>query len=155
MLDKMDTTTHEKFAAAMMRNAGVSDINMKLIKGVNHDIDNGPAYVMAMSNFFDRRAKLNQRAQQPFLKNPYDLFGIVNGSHRQHGHDLLSGMFIAAQNARALGLPVSKGMLPVFAHYMADNVSNKMVARMGSEGRNLFEALFNFQTRRNQSKHIF
>lgn len=148
----MNTDTHEKFAAALMKNAGVP-VNMKLIKGINHDIDNGPAYVMAMSQFFDRRAKIMK--DNRFIKAPNDYFGIVSGGHRQHGHDLLSGMFIAMQNARAVGLPASKAMLPVFAHYMADNVSNKMAAKMGTEGRNLFEALYNFQTRRNMSKTIF
>ena len=150
----MDTVTHEKWAAALMKNAGVN-VNMKLIKNVNHDIDNSPAYVMAMSQFLDKRHKLNQR--QPFMKSPYDAFNLMNGpgSHRQHGHDLFTGMFIAMQNARALGLPASRGMLPVFAHYMADNVSNQMASKMGTEGRNLFQALYNFQTRRNMSKGLF
>ena len=136
-----------------MKNAGVN-VNMKLIKGINHDIDNSPNYILAMSSFFDKRDKLMGRNK--FMKNPYDLFGFATkGSHRQHGHDLLSGMFIAMQNARALGLPASRGMLPVFAHYASDAISNRMANKMGTPGRDLFEALFNYQTRRNQSKHIF
>ena len=136
-----------------MRNTG-SGANMKLIKNVNRDIDNSPAYVLAMSSFFDKQNKL--RGRDKFMNNPYDMFGLVTrGSHRQHGHDILSGMFIAMQNARAMGLPASRGMMPVFAHYLADNISNKMAAKMGTEGRNLFEALYNWQTRRNQSKTIF
>lgn len=149
----MDTTTHEKFAAAMMKSAGIP-VNMKLIRGVNHDIDNSPAYVLAMSQFFNKQRKLQNNNK--FIKNPYDFFNIANSaSHRQHGHDLLSGMFIAMQNARALGLPASRGIMPVVAHYAADNISNKMADRMGVEGRNLFQALFNWQTRRNMNKTLF
>lgn len=149
----MQTLTHEKWAAALMKSAGV-DVNMRLIKNVNHDVDNSPGYVMAISQFLDKRNKL--MGHDKFMGNPTDMFGLMSrGSHRQHGHDILSGMFIAMQNARALGLPASRGMLPVVAHYMADNVSNKMAAKMGTPGRDLFEALFNYQTRRNRSKTIF
>ena len=148
----MDTITHEKFAAAIMRNSGMP-VNMKLIRSVNHDIDNGPAYVMAMSQFMNRRNKL--MGTNKFNKNPWDLFGIASGGHRETGHDALTGMFIAAQNARSLGMPASRGMLPVFAHLAADNLSNRMANRMGTEGRNLFQALYNWQTRRNQSKGLF
>lgn len=148
----MQTPTHELWAASLMKSAGV-DVNMKLIRGVNRDIDNSPAYVMAMSSFFDKQNKLHGRDK--FINNPYDIFGLVSrGSHRQHGHDLIQGMFIGMQNARALGLPASRGMLPVFSHYMADAISNKMAAKMGTPGRNLFEAIFLYQNRRNQNKHI-
>lgn len=149
----MDTQTHEKFAAALMKNAGARSVNMKLIKNINHDIDNSPAYVLAMSSFFNKQNKLNSNK---FVNNPYDFFHIAgSAAHRQHGHDMLQGMFIAMQNSRALGLPASRGVLPVIAHYMADNLSNKMAARMGTEGRNLFQALYNWQTRRNQMNSLF
>lgn len=124
---------------------------MKLIKGINHDVDNSPAYVLAMSNFLNQRNK-----SQGFIKNPNDWFGLMTpGSHRQHGHDVFTAMFIGMQNARALGLPASSGMIPAFSHLIADNISNKMASRMGTPGRNLWEALFIYQTRKNKSKSIF
>lgn len=136
-----------------MRNAGARSVNMKLIKNINHDIDNSPAYVLAMSSFFNNQNKLKN---SKFVNNPYDFFNLANSaSHRQHGHDMMQGMFIAMQNARALGLPAARGIMPVIAHYMADNMSNKMAARMGTEGRNLFQALYNWQTRRNAMKTLF
>ena len=126
---------------------------MNLIRNVNHSIDNQTAWGMAMSNFLDRRAKLNQYGSM--TKSPYDLFGIVSGGHRSRNHDLLSGMFLSAMNARAMRVPASHAMMATLAHYSSDAISNKMVGRVGVEGRNLFEALYNFQTRRNQAKQIF
>ena len=151
----MDTDTHRKFAASLFKNMGfpINRQAMKLIDNVNYSIDNPTTWGLAMSQFMDRRNKLNQ--YQSFTKNPYDLFGIVSGGHRSRNHDMMSGLFISAMNARAMRMPASQAMMATMAHYAADSMSNKMVTKMGTEGRNLFEALYNFQTRRNMSKSIF
>ena len=150
----MDTDTHEKFTAAFFKNAGLP-VNMKLIKNVNYTIDNSPAWTQAMGNFFNKRQKLMGQDNR-FQKNPYDIFNLVQGGgHRSRNHDMLSGMFISAMNARAMGVPASHAMLATYSHYAADHMSNQMVNKMGTEGRNMFEALYSWQTRKNQNKSMF
>ena len=76
---------------------------------------------------------------------PYDLFGIVSGGgHRSKNHDLRSGLFISAVNARAMGVPPRHAMLAAYAHYAADAMSNRMVSKVGTEGRDLFQSLYNW-----------
>lgn len=148
----MDTTTHEKFAASLFRSAGIP-VNVNLIKNVNHAIDNDTIMGIALSNFVNKRNKLNGGSM---LKNPYDMFGLVaGGGHRSRGHDMLSGLLMAAMNARAMRVPASHAMMATMAHYASDSMSNRMVNKMGVEGRNIFEAMFNYQTRKNQNKSIF
>ena len=128
---------------------------MALIRNVNHNIDNGNMWTTAMSKFFEKRQKLVGQDNR-FQKNPYDLFGLMSGGgHRSRGHDMLSGMFISAMNARALNVPASHAMMATLAHYASDSISNKMVQAAGTEGRNLFQALYGWQTRRNQSNRMF
>jgi hypothetical protein len=143
----------KNFAASLFKSAGIP-INRKLIESVNHSIDNDSIMGLALSSYMGKRNKLNQ--YHGLTKNPYDLFGIVNGGgHRSKNHDMLSGLFLAAMNARAMKVPASHAMLATMAHFASDSMSNRMVSKMGVEGRNMWEALFNFQTRRNKSKSIF
>jgi len=148
----MNTDTHRKFAQALFKNAGMP-VNNALIDNVNYSIDNPTAWGLAMNSFMDRRNKLNQ--YHGLTKSPYDLFGIVSGGHRARNHDMLSALFLSAMNARAMHVPASHAMMASVAHFAADSMSNNMVKKMGTEGRNMFEALFNYQTRRNQNKSIF
>lgn len=151
----MDTDVHRKFAASLFQNMGfpVDRRAMKLIDNVNYSIDNPTAWGVAMNQFMDRRNKL--QGYKPFQKTPYDLFGIVSGGHRSRNHDMMSGLFLAAMNARAMHMPASQAMMATMAHYAADGMSNKMVTKMGVEGRNLWQALYNWQTRRNMNNRIF
>lgn len=149
----MDTLTHEKFAANLFKSAGIP-VNMKMIKNANHMIDNDTIYGLALSGYLGRKQKMNQ--YHGLTNNPYDLFGLsYGGGHRSKNHDMLSALFLSAMNARAMKVPASHMMMASMAHLAADSMSNRMVSKMGVEGRNMFQALYNYQTRRNQNKRMF
>lgn len=149
----MNTDTHRKFASALFKSAGIP-VNTKLIDNVNHTIDNDSMWGLALAGYLGRKQKLNQ--YHGMTKNPYDLFGLsYGGGHRMKNHDMMSALFLSAMNARAMKVPVSHAMMASMAHLAADSMSNNMVRRMGPEARNIFEALYNYQTRRNQNKRMF
>ena len=153
----MDTDTHRKITAALFKNAGIP-VNKQLIDKMNWTIDNAPIWTQALGNFFNKSQKLNQNMwrRRSVTNTPYDLFGIVTGGgHRSKNHDLRSGLFISSVNARAMGVPPRHAMLAAYAHYAADAMSNRMVAKMGTEGRDLFQSLYNWRTRKNMSNRLF
>jgi hypothetical protein len=137
----MNTDTHRKLTTALFKNSGIP-VNIRLIDLTNWTIDNAPIWTHTMNNFFTKSEKLNQNKWGRGVKNaPYDLFGIVTSGHRARNHDLRSGLFISAINARAMGVPLSHAFLATYAHYAADALSNRMVSRNGTEWRHIPESV--------------
>lgn len=112
------------------------NIPMKLISNVNERVDN-PTY----ADIFMNRAIKDHNKNQGYVKNPYDLFALTSQGHRSRNHDLLSGMFSGAVQAQKQGLPMSFGIQAAIAHQMEDYFSNKLVNSLGTQGRNVYEAL--------------
>ena len=54
-----------------------------------------------------------------------------------------------------MGVPPRHAILAAYAHYAGDAMSNRMVAKMGTEGRDLFQSLYNWRTRKNKNLGIF
>ena len=82
------------------------------------------------------------------MKNPYDIFNLTGGGHRKYNHDLLTGSLLGSIQAMKMGLPPSQGMMAAFSHYATDSLSNKMVDKVGTEGRNIFEALMSMKAKK-------
>jgi hypothetical protein len=133
----MNTDTHLKMTAALFKSAGIP-VNTRLIDLTNWTIDNAPIWSQTMNNFFTKNENTWGRGTK---SAPYDLFGIVTGGHRARNHDLRSGLFISAINARAMGVPLSHAFLATYAHYAADALSNRMVSKYGTEWRDIFQSL--------------
>jgi hypothetical protein len=130
--------THLKFTRGMF-----PWVNPKLIRSVDHQIDNPlmwQHYMNTMQNDSYKRRGL--------MKNPYDIFGLTGGGHRKYNHDLVMGSMLGSIQAMKMGLPPSQGMLAAFSHYATDSLSNKMVNKMGVEGRNIFEALMSMNAKK-------
>lgn len=143
----MNTDIHSKITASLFKSAGIP-VNARLINLTNWTIDNAPIWTQTMNNFFTKSEKLNRNK----WGTPYDLFGIVTGGHRARNHDLRSGLFISAINARAMGVPLTHAFLATYAHYAADALSNRMVSRYGTEWRDIFQSLYNWRTRKKKNR---
>lgn len=138
-------STHNYFTSSMF-----PMMSPDLINKVNHRIDNVPLWANYFNSMQSRTLK-----NQGFInqKNPYDIFKLTShGGHRKFGHDMLSAMLIGAAEARKNGMKQTDGMLASYAHLATDNFSNHLIKSMGIEGKNLFEALFSYNTRRLQSR---
>ena len=117
-----------------------------MMKKVNHDIDNSSPFLNAFNKMQNQRYNNSMSYGH---KNPFDFMGLTGGGgHRVYNHDLLSGSLIAAMNARSMGMPFKDGMLMAYSHYCADNMANHMVKKMGTESKNLWEALYSWTTRK-------
>ena len=137
--------SHMKFSRAMF-----PWINPKLIRNVDHSIDNPSTwehYMNVMQN--------NSYKRRGLIKNPYDIFNLTGGGHRKYNHDLLTGSLLGSVHAMRMGLPPSQGMFAAFSHYATDSLSNKMVDKMGTEGRNLFEAVIGLNSRRQNTRRRY
>jgi hypothetical protein len=144
----MNTDNHERFTRQMFNGLGIpwSAKSEVMAKRINHNIDNSNVFLNAFNKMQnDRYANTLTYGK----KNPYDFFNLTGGGgHRTVNHDIMSGSLIAAMNARALGMPFRDGLMMAYSHYAADNVSNHLVKSMGVEGKNLFESLYSWTTRK-------
>ena len=123
--------SHDRFTSMMF-----PGVNHSLIASVNHQIDSPTVW----QNYMNSMQNASYKAQG--IKNPYDVFGIANRGHRKSNHDLLTGMILGSVEANKRGLAPSQGILSAFGHYAADNFSNQLVSKMGVQGRNIYEALW-------------
>ena len=134
--------THFRFTKSMF-----PFVNNNLIKEVNHQIDNPKVWQNYANSMMNSSYK-----RQGLMKNPYDIFGLTQSGHRSKNHDLLTGSLLASVQAAKMGLPPSHGIMSMYGHYAADVLSNKMVNKMGVEGRNIFEAMLSMNSRRNNPR---
>ena len=130
--------THIKFTRGMF-----PWINPRLIRNVDHQIDNPTMWQHYMNTM-----QMGSYKRRGLMKNPYDVFSLTGGGHRKYNHDLLTGSLLGSMQAMRMGLPPSQGMLAAFSHYATDSLSNKMVDRMGTEGRNIFEAIMSMNAKK-------
>lgn len=147
----MDFNGHNRIARMFMQSMGMNVTGRQeaAIAKINHDIDNPNIWQMQLNRMQNQRYKNNNL----MIQNPYDLFGLTRGGgHRTYNHDMLTGTIIGAMNARAMGIPFSTGLLTAYSHYAADNFSNHLVKSMGVDGKNVFNALMNWNLRKMQQR---
>ena len=145
----MNTANHEKFTRSMFSGLGIpwNKQSELMMKKVNHDIDNSSPFLNAFNKMQNQKYKNDYMTYGK--KNPYDFMGLTGGGgHRTYNHDLLTGSLIAAMNARAMGMPFKDGMMMAYSHFAADNMANHLVKQMGVDGKNVFESLFAWNTRK-------
>lgn len=123
-------------------------IHTGLIDNVNRHIDNPSIYEYYFNSMQNQRYK-----NQGLRKNPFDIFGLTQSGHRKYNHDVLTGMMLGSIQATKMGLPPSQGMMAAISHYATDSLSNRMVRTMGTEGRNIFEALMGMSYRRRNQRY--
>lgn len=146
----MNTDNHERFTKSMFAGLGIpwNRQTELMSKRINHNIDNSNPFLNAFNKMQNQRYKNNDYMTYGH-KNPFDFFNLTGrGGHRSVNHDILSGSLIAAMNARAVGLPFNQGLMMAYSHYAADNIANHMVKSMGVEGKNLWESLYSWTTRK-------
>lgn len=133
--------THLKFTRGLF-----PFIDPRLIKSVDHQIDNPTMWQHYLNTMQNTRYRNNG-----FMKNPYDIFNLTGGGHRAYNHDVLTGSLVGMVQARKMGLPPMQGIVSAFSHYATDALSNKMVQHLGVEGRNIFEAVMSMNAKKQQA----
>jgi hypothetical protein len=116
--------------------------NKVLADRINERIDNPDPKSILINNMIN-----NTYRRQGHRKNPFDTFNLMRG-HRKQNHDLMSAMLVGAIEARKNNMPMQMGFMSAYSHLATDNFSNYLIRNMGIEGRNLYESLFNYVTRR-------
>lgn len=105
-------------------------LNPRMVEMVNHKIDNPDPWASFMQDALNRQ----------FGRNTFDVPGLNKMGHRQVNHDLLS----AALQGWSVAGP--DGVRVAWHHVMQDTFSDMLVRSLGVEGRDLWEALYNYST---------
>ena len=98
-----------------------------------------PAAVMNVNTALDRPSILQKQISKTVTRNHFIPFpGLSRRGHRTINHDLSS----ALMTGYAVG--GTDGMLAAWAHLMEDAMSDSVAKAITPEGRDVFEALYNF-----------
>lgn len=128
----MQRKTHNNLTRAWMGNrASWTNIN-----AINQRIDN-PTFQDRV--FSDIMSKYFPSARLPLIKQE---------GHRRYNHDSMSAVRIAMENSRKMGF--AEALEVELLHDMQDMISNQLRDNVGTEGRDIIEALLNFSFSRHR-----
>ena len=106
------------------------------IDHINQRIDNPTFQDKVFSNIMQ---KYFPSAMLPLMKQQ---------GHRRYNHDTMSAVRIALENSHKIGF--QKALEIKLMHDMQDIISNQLVNSVGTEGRDIVEALLNFSFKRHR-----
>ena len=129
----MDHRSHANLARLLMPNAKVKDIEK-----VNSVIDNPGRNAQIFGEFVNSLVTPGKKGGMKQF-NPLDYFGLEETAHhRKVGHDAFSSTMLAFNEVGDVGIPLAN------IHTMWDAVGEEIRKTVGSAGRNLWEAQFNY-----------
>lgn len=128
----MRRNTHNNWTRAWMGNS----VSWSDIDHINQRIDNPTFQDKVFSNIMQ---KYFPNAMLPLMKQQ---------GHRRYNHDTMSAVRIALENSHKIGF--QKALEIKLMHDMQDIISNQLVGSVGTDGRDIIEALLNFSFRRHR-----
>ena len=95
--------------------------------------------IMQVNSRLDNAKMMDKTMRAVFGgKETTDFFGLTGHGHRKYNHDMGSALLAANLVSKQYGAKIAIG------HLMQDTFSNMLVDKYGVEGRDLFEAVFNY-----------
>lgn len=106
------------------------------VNSINQRMDN-PTFQDRV--FSDMMQKYFPQARLPLL---------AQEGHRRYNHDTMSAVRIAMEKSGKMGF--TKALETLMLHNMQDSISNQLRDNVGTEGRDIIEALLNFSFSRHR-----
>lgn len=109
--------------------------------------------IMRVNARLDNATMMDKTMNALFGRETSDFFGLTKHGHRAYNHNLASALMVANIVSQKYGSRIA------VSHLMQDTLSNMLVDKYGVEGRDLFEAVFNYsianKVKKRRSKKMF